>query len=242
MVKGNLAGIILLVLMMISIGQAQVNESSLEGYLKNLSLKQATDEINSRAPGIIENVSQDLLQVNSSDLWNLSNQSLEQATDMIRSRAPGIIENASQDLLQVNSSDIENLTNLSSGLLNDLSICDINLTETADLSLKPDIRLLDVRTDTGIYDLLDRHADCTFTLNNTGNGDGVAVVNFERDNGILLKKTSFLVAKNTALKFNEKLDLPLLSFERVTISCYIESQRKACARDCLDPYVRKSGA
>jgi len=240
MVKGNLAGIILLVLMMISIGQAQVNESGLEGYLKNLSLRQATDEINSRAPGIIENVSQDLLQVNSSDLWNLSNQSLEQATDMIRSRAPGIIENASQDLLQVNSSDIENLTNLSSGLLNGLSICDINLTESSDPSRKPDIRLLDVRTDTGSFDLFGRHADCTFTLNNTGNGDGVAVVNFERDNGILLKKEYFLVLKGAAQKFNEKLDLSILSGGQATVSCYIESQRKASAGDCLDPYIRKS--
>lgn len=143
-------------------------------------------------------------------------------------------------MLQVNSSDIENLTNLSSGLLNDLSICDINLTETADPSLKPDIRLFDVRTDTGSFDLFGRHADCTFILNNTGNGDGVAVVNFERDNGILLKKESFLVSKGTARKFNEKLDLPILSGGQATVSCYIESQRKAGARDCLDPYVRKS--
>ncbi|MCX6677442.1 MAG: hypothetical protein NTU95_05795 [Methanothrix sp.] len=202
MVKGNLAGIILLFLAMISIGQAQINNNGFDVYLKNLSLEQATDEIKSRAPGIIENVS--------------------------------------QDLLQVNSSDIQNLSNLSSGLLNGLSICDINLIESSDPDRKPDIRLLDVRTDTGSFDLLGRHADCTFTLNNTGNGDGVAVVNFERDNGILLKKASFLVAKNTARKFNEKLDLPLLSFGQVKITCYIESQRKAKAEDCLDPYVRKN--
>lgn len=77
MVKGNLAGIIFLILMMISIGQAQINNSGLEGYLKNLSLEQAADAINSRAPGIIENVSQELLQVNSTYIQNFSNQSLE---------------------------------------------------------------------------------------------------------------------------------------------------------------------
>jgi hypothetical protein len=240
MVKGNLAGIIFLILMMISIGQAQINDNGLVGYLKNLSLKQATDEINSKAPEILENVSRDLLQVNSSDIRNLSNLSLEQATGEIKSRAPGIIGNVSQDLLQVNSSDIENLSNLSSELLNDLSICDINLTETADPSRKPDIRLLDMRTDTGSFDLLGRHADCTFILNNTGNCDGVAVVNFEKGNGILLKKEYFLVLKGAAQKFNEKLDLPILSSGQATVSCYIESQRKASARDCLDPYIRKS--
>jgi hypothetical protein len=155
-------------------------------------------------------------------------------------KTPVIIKNISDEILKINSSYIKNMTGLPVGILNNMTICGIDLSDLSDNDLKPDIKLEDVHTDIGFPDLLGYHPDCTFILNNTGEADGVAVINFEKDNKILLKKTSILAPKNTARKFNEKVDLPLSSFGRAKIICYIESQRRATVNDCLDPYVRKN--
>ncbi len=170
----------------------------------------------------------------------LKNLPINQTSYDIQNKTPVVFKNISDEILKINSSYIKNMTGLSIGILNNMTLCGMDLSDLSDDDLMPDIKLEDVHTDIGFPDLLGYHPDCTFILNNTGDADGVAVINFEKDNKILLKKASILAPKKTARKFNEKVDLPLSSFGRVKIICYIESQRKATVNDCLDLSVRKN--
>jgi len=116
MIYRKMVGIVLSVLVLIAFGHAQINNNSgsLEEYLKNLSLNQASHEIESNAPAIIKNVS--------------------------------------QDILRINSSDIEDIANRSLGIINNVSICGIDLSEASDSNLLPDITLADVHTN-DYYDM-----------------------------------------------------------------------------------------
>jgi hypothetical protein len=169
---------------------------------------------------------------------------LNQTYQIIQNKTPVIIKEISSDILKINSTDLsditDNVTVLAGDVLYNMSLCGIDISDISNDNLMPDIKLESVHTDIGFPDLLGYHPDCTFILNNTGDADGVAVINFENDNNILLKKATILAPKKTARKFNEKVDLPLASLGRAKISCYIESQRKAVVNDCLDPYVRKN--
>jgi hypothetical protein len=168
-------------------------------------------------------------QLNTSGLDDsLINFSINHGSSDIMNKTTKIIENVSLDISKINSSNIIILKNLSDDLLSN------------PYQSKPNIKMEDAHTATG-YDLSGYYSDCTFTLNNTGDADGVAIINFELDN-TLKEKTSFLVPAKRALKFNEKISLPLssaLSFDSVEILCYVESQRKATIMDFIDPNIRK---
>ncbi len=92
----------------------------------------------------------------------------------------------------------------------------------------PNITLEKSITEVGFPDLSGYHPDCTFTLNNTGNGDGFATVDFKTNSGALLKKEVFPVPKNTAATYHTKVNMslwPIPGSDSITYN--IESTKSA---------------
>jgi hypothetical protein len=169
---------------------------------------------------------------------NATEMSLKNLTNTFINEAPQIAEKIKN--VSLNSSVIS-LMNRSHEFLNNLTIIDDQL--------QPEIKLENGFTDS-YMDLTGYHFDCTFILNNTGNADGIAVINFEKDNGRFIKRASFLVPANTARKFNEKVTLAplevlpdIISLNDTKVTFYIESQRKSTIPkipDYLDLGIHKN--
>ena len=127
-------------------------------------------------------------QLDISELSNsLRDLSLNQSSSDILNKTTKIVKNLPIDISKINSSEARNWENISFDLLNNRD------------QAKPNIMIEDANTDTDL-DILGYYSDCTFTLNNTGGADGIAVINFERDNKILLEKNSFFVPATKSLK------------------------------------------
>lgn len=92
----------------------------------------------------------------------------------------------------------------------------------------PKITLENTHTEVGFPDLSGFHPDCTFTLNNTGNGDGFTTVVLKTDSGAFLTKEEFPVPKNTAATYHMKVNMSLWPIPGSdTVKYNIEGMRSA---------------
>jgi len=98
---------------------------------------------------------------------------------------------------------------------------------------KPDISLEKHHTEVGIPGLSGYPIDCTFTLRNTGDANGLATVDIETDVGQLLKQLVDLkVPKKTASTYNVKFYMPqILPPRSDTIEYRVESNRSATSEE-----------
>jgi|GEM_PF-6102507 len=100
---------------------------------------------------------------------------------------------------------------------------------------KPNITLEKHHTEVGFPGFSGYPIDCTFTLKNTGDANGLATVDIETDAGQLLKQLVDLkVPKKTPSTYNVKFDMPqILPPSSDTIKYRIESQRSATSEEMI---------
>ncbi|MFZ3148826.1 MAG: hypothetical protein WA137_07270 [Methanothrix sp.] len=105
---------------------------------------------------------------------------------------------------------------------------------------KPNINLEDFYTEVGFPGLSGYPIDCTFTLTNTGDANGLATVDIETEWGQLLKKLVDLkVPKKTPSTYNVKFYMPcVLPPLSNTIIYRVESQRSATSEEWITAIER----